>query len=180
MNPERNGQDLSYEIFVSLLTKFEPQLRRFIRTLLPSWGDVDEVMQRTALAAWRKFAHFEIGSDFLKWALIVARFEALAFRRSMARDRHVFSDALLELMADEAALEAEVARHEERALEECLSKLEPERRELILKAYGPGVDQRDLAEDLGRSPAALYMLLSRIRKDLARCIEHKLNQHFAA
>jgi RNA polymerase sigma-70 factor (ECF subfamily) len=179
MNTEPNRREPGYEIFVGLITKSEPQLRRFVRTLLPSWADVDEVVQRTALAAWRKFAQFEVGSDFLKWALIVARFEALAYRRSMARDRHVFSDALLELMADEAALETEAAQQEERALEECLTTLPPERRELILKAYAPGVDQRDLAHDLGRTPAALYMVLSRIRKELGRCIESKLNKQFA-
>ena len=51
-HPERDTPD--YERFVGLLTRHEPALRRFVRTLLPEWSDVDEVMQRTALAVWRK------------------------------------------------------------------------------------------------------------------------------
>ena len=97
-----------YELFVGLLTRHEPALRRFARTLLPDWGDVDEVMQRTALAAWRKFGQFDPVTDFLKWSLVIARYEALAYRRAMGRDRLVFSDGFLERLADEAAKDAEV------------------------------------------------------------------------
>ena len=168
--------DASYELFVSLLTCHEPALRRFVRTLLPAWGDVDEVMQRTALAAWRKFAQFDPATDFLKWALVVARFEALAFRRAMGRDRLVLSEELLDLLAHEAEAEPELAALEEWALEGCMQKLPAERRELVMQAYADGTDQRDLAAALGKSSAALYMLLARIRRDLAQCIERALKQ----
>lgn len=169
----------SYEQFVSLLTRHEPSLRRFVRTLLPAWADVDEVMQRTALAAWRKFGQFDPASDFLKWSLVIARFEALAFRRAMARDRLVFREEFLDLIAQEAAEETEVAAREERALETCLRKLKPERRALALQAYAHGADQRDVAGAIGKSPAALYMLLGRIRRELASCIERTLKQESA-
>jgi len=169
-----------YELFVSLLTRHEPALRRFARTLLPGWGDVDEVMQRTALAAWRKFAQFDPQTDFLKWALVVARFEALAYRRAMGRDRLVFSEEFLENLADEAAEETDLGTREERALESCLQKLSPERRELVLQAYADNTDQRHLAAALGKSPAALYMLLARIRRSLADCIEKTLQQESPA
>lgn len=165
-----------YERFVGLLTRHEPALRRFVRTLLPEWSDVDEVMQRTALAAWRKFGQFDPATDFLKWGLVIARFEALAFRRAMGRDRLVFSESFLEKLAEEAEDETELAGREERALEGCLQKLSPERRELVLKAYADGTDQRDVASAIGKTPAAFYMLLARIRRDLADCIERTLKQ----
>jgi len=165
-----------YELFVGLLTRHEPALRRFVRTLLPEWSDVDEVMQRTALAAWRKFVQFDPATDFLKWALVVARYEALAYRRAMGRDRLVFSEAFLERLAEEASEETELAGREERALEGCLQKLSPERRELVLQAYADGTDQRDVAAAIGKTPAAFYMLLARIRRDLADCITRTLKQ----
>lgn len=173
-HPERDTP--GYERFVGLLTRHEPALRRFVRTLLPEWSDVDEVMQRTALAAWRKFGQFDPATDFLKWGLVIARFEALAFRRAMGRDRLVFSESFLEKLAEEAEDETEVAGREERALEGCLQKLSPERRELVLKAYADGTDQRDVAAAIGKTPAAFYMLLARIRRDLADCIERTLKQ----
>lgn len=138
--------------------------------------DVDEVMQRTALAAWRKFSQFDPATSFLPWALVIARFEALAYRRASSRDRLVFSEAFLEMLADEASEETEIGVREEEALETCLDHLPPERRELVIKAHALGEDQRDLAAALGKSPAALYMLLSRIRRELAVCIERILGR----
>ena len=164
----------SYELFVGLLTRHEAALRRFVRTLLPAWSDVDEVMQRVALVAWRKFEQFKPDTDFLRWALVIARFEAMAFRRAMGRDRLVFSEEFLERLAHEAADESELAMREEMALQGCLKKLSPERREIVLQAYADGADQRILAGALGKSPAALYMLLARIRRELAACIERAL------
>jgi len=177
LGPTPSASDASgYELFASLLIRHEAALRRFARTLLPSWGDVDEVMQRTALAAWRKFALFDPDTDFLRWALVIARFEALAYRRAMGRDRLVFSDTFLEKLAHEAAEENELAGREERALEGCLQKLSPEKRELVLQAYADGTDQREVAAALSKTPAAFYMLLARIRRDLADCIERTLQQ----
>lgn len=167
-----------YELFVGLLTRHEAALRRFVRTLLPAWGDVDEVMQRVALAAWKKFNQFDPATEFLHWALVIARYEALAFRRAMGRDRLVFSEGFLEQLAEEAENETELASREELALETCMAKLPPARREMVLKAYSIP-DQRDLAAAIGKSPAALYMLLSRIRQELATCIERTLKEEAA-
>ncbi len=174
MSDAVNPSPANYEAFVSLMIQAEPAVRRFVRTLLPAWGDVDEVVQRVALAAWRKFDQFEPGTEFLKWALVIARFEVLAYRRAMARDRLVFSEQILELLAEESVAETELGSREERALESCLKKLDVKRRELVLRAYAYDTDQRDIAAALGKSPAALYMLLSRIRRELLECIERTL------
>ncbi len=166
----------AYESFVRCLTQHEPALRRFIRTLLPAWGDVDEVMQRTALTAWRKFQHFEENSDFLRWSLVIARYEVLSYRRTMGRDRLVFDEALFSLMESEAQEEVDLAQREETALEHCLQKLPEEKRSLLLRAYATGADQRDVAASLGKSSAAFYMVLARIRRDLAHCIQRQLQE----
>jgi RNA polymerase sigma-70 factor (ECF subfamily) len=170
MAPQSQQPD-PYEEFVRHLTTHEPALRRFIRTLLPTWGDTDEVVQRTALVAWRKFSQFEQDSDFFRWLLVIARYEALAFRRTMGRDKLCFGEDLLALLEKEAAEELDLATREQTALETCLQKLPDARRELVLRAYASGVDQRQIAASLGKSSAALYTLLARIRRDLARCIE---------
>ncbi|MEM7392488.1 MAG: sigma-70 family RNA polymerase sigma factor, partial [Verrucomicrobiota bacterium] len=113
----------NYERFVELFTRNETDLRRFVRSLLPTWHDADEVVQQVALVAWRKFDTFETGSHFFRWLCVIARFEALSYRRKMARDRLVFRDDLMTLMADEAAEEIEQRRSENEALEQCLKKL---------------------------------------------------------
>ncbi len=171
-----------YEAFVELFTRHEADLRAFTRSLLPSWDDVDEVMQRTALALWRKFAQFDHDTVFMKWACVVARFEVLAYRRKMARDRLVFSESIMELLANEAQSEAEerqasaLGGREQRALDTCLGKLPEAKRELVILAYTPGIQIVDIAEKQGRRPNTLYMMLNRIRQDLMRCIDASLEQ----
>src|SRR5829696_5133059 len=91
--------DDRYEQFVRLLVEHERHLRSFLHSLLPSRTDVDEVMQETCLTAWRKFDLFALDTNFLAWTAAIARFEALKHLRARGRDRLVFSDDVLELIA---------------------------------------------------------------------------------
>ena len=66
-DPTIPGPTPPYEEFVRLFVAHEGRLRAFIRSLLPTWADVDEVMQETSLVAWRKFGRFERGTNFMAW-----------------------------------------------------------------------------------------------------------------
>lgn len=52
-------QAQAYELFVSLLARNEPSIRRFVRSLLPTAEGVDDVVQETALECWKKFDDFD-------------------------------------------------------------------------------------------------------------------------
>ena len=41
--------DERYEVFVRLVMKHEPRVRSFLRGLLPTWHDVEEVAQEASL-----------------------------------------------------------------------------------------------------------------------------------
>jgi RNA polymerase sigma-70 factor (ECF subfamily) len=122
---------------------------------------------------WRKF---DDSVDFRPWAFGVAKFEALAFLRDRARDRHVFGDEVLALLGADAMEAARSSEQEERALEECLQKLPSAQRELVETAYAPGVRMDELERSAGRTPMALYKSLHRIRMTLADCVQLTLNQ----
>ena len=64
---ESAEEDLRYEAYIQRFTRCEPDLRRFIRSLLPTWSDADEVMQQTAIVAWRKFEQYDLDTNFIKW-----------------------------------------------------------------------------------------------------------------
>lgn len=166
--------DGKYEEFVKLLTRNEAGIRRFLGSVLPVWADLDEVMQQTALVTWRKFDQFDSSTSFLKWACVVARYEAMAFARKMARDRLVFNESLLEIIADEATEELDLRKKEKDALERCLSDLDEKLRKFVILSYTPGVKVADLAEEAGTSAASFYMKLKRIRHKLMICIENKI------
>ncbi len=167
-------EDARYEMFVKRFAHYEPDLRRFIGSLLPTWSDADEVLQQTAIVIWRKFDQYDPDTHFMKWACVIARFEALAYRRKMARDRLVFREDLLELMADEEAEEIDSRRAEHEALERCLQKMPEKQRQFLTLAYTPGVKVKEMAEQAGSSAAAFYMRLKRLRHQLMQCVETNL------
>ena len=166
-----------YQEFVRFYTGCEPDIRGFVRSLMPTWTDADEVLQQTALVLWKKFELFDTSgghTDFIKWACVIGRFEALAYRRKVARDRLVFRDNLMEMMADEYTEELDARQREHCALEQCLGALPEKQSELLRLAYTPGIKVKDLAEQWGASSASFYMRLSRLRKSLLRCIQSRI------
>ncbi|MBL9156341.1 MAG: hypothetical protein JNJ70_02635 [Verrucomicrobiales bacterium] len=56
------------------------------------------------------------------------------------------------------------------ALEQCLEKLPPTQRELVLNAYTKGTRMDDLAAQRGETAMALYKKLHRIRQALLECV----------
>jgi RNA polymerase sigma-70 factor, ECF subfamily len=166
--PELNDQH--HDQFLRLFAEHEPALRTFVRSLLPSRGDAAEVVQEVAVVLWQKFAEFDAARDFRKWAFGVARYQALAHRRDRARDRHVFDDALVDRLADEAAAAAPRHDAQREALEGCLQKLPGPQRALVLAAYAAGVRMDELAAQRGQTAMSLYKVLHRIRRALLECV----------
>ncbi len=165
-----------YELFVELFTQNEQSLRTFVRSLVPSWHDTDEVVQEAALVAWQKFDQFEVGTSFLKWACVIARFKALSYRRKFAREKLSFNQELMEVMADEAAEELGKRRHEYDALEQCLKKLPARHKKWVTLAHTPGVSSLEMAREMGIKPGTFYMRLNRIRATLLSCISKNLKE----
>tara|TARA_B100000809_G_scaffold121224_1_gene119400 strand:+ start:93 stop:647 length:555 start_codon:yes stop_codon:yes gene_type:complete len=167
-----NG-DERYEVFVRLLVEHEPRIRSFLRGLLPTWHEVEEVAQEASLIAWRKFDDFEDGTSFGGWLLTIARFEALKYRRRVARSPLVFADDVWDLLAEESSGE-EVQQIRRRHLEVCLGKLERSKRELLLNVHSPGVIMREVALQSGKSEQAFYKIIQRLRAVVLACVTKTL------
>lgn len=164
--------------FLRLFVQHEQALRAYARVMVPTWDAVDEVLQEASVVMWRKLDLLDSPDNFLPWAKVIVRFEALRARRNFARDRLVFSEELLSMLADEAAeTEEEVLAREKAALERCFKRLTPAHRELVLAPYAGCGRVKELAEQTGRSVNSLYKLLGRLRAKLQGCIDHDLSRH---
>ena len=169
--------------FVQLLLEHEPSVRAFLRGLLPSWNDVDEVIQEASLVAWRKYGEFEKGTAFGGWLLTIARYEALAHRRRLAKSQLVFSDDVWEAVADDLVdetLEDESPQMYRSYLESCLSRLRPEQRALLLKVHSPRTVIREVAAKSGKSEQAFYKTIQRLRTTLVKCISQSVAEEETA
>ena len=142
--------------------------------MLPSLADASEVMQEVAVVLWQKFDEFDPTRDFRKWAFGVARFEALAYLRDKARDRHVFNDELVGRLADEAADAGPRHEAQREALDACLHKLPRHQRALVLAAYTKGARMDQLAAQRGQTAMSFYKLMHRIRETLLECVQRTI------
>ena len=175
-NPQTPKNHLDEGDFMRLLMRNEPALRAFARSLLPDWNSVDEVIQEASITLWEKLDQLRDKEGFLPWAKVIVRFKCLSAISAMRRDRHVFSEGVLELLADEAsAIEAKEQKAHHRALRSCLNKFSKPHQELLLAPYAGDGRVKVIAEESGKSPNALYKLLGRLREKLSDCVHQNLN-----
>lgn len=175
-HPRISPRDEVYQRFTSLLVANQSSIMGFIRTLVPNVAEAEDLLQKTCLIAWQKFDQFEPGTKFSAWACQIAFFEVKNYLRTRARDRHVFSDALLEVLAEEAPSEIDRLAEERVALANCVEKLRPEDRDLLDRCYLQGAQIIQVAALLNRSANSVYKQLNRIRQRLLACITARVQE----
>ena len=165
------------EKFVQMFAEHERDLRAFVRSMGLDWSAVDDVIQMVSLVMWRKWHEFDVDSDFMLWARVITRFEVLKFQRKVARDRHVFSENVMELLARAAEEIDSSGRSEDyrNALQECIKTLPERSGRLIRAAYAEDRTIREVANDVGQSATAFYKTLNRIREKLRQCVQQRLD-----
>lgn len=168
------GESGIHELFLTHFAANEPAIRAFVRRLVPTRQDAADVMQNVTLVLWRKFKELDKPGDFRRWAFGVARYETLAWLRDKARDRLVLADDVRTTMARESTLMEDQLSAQREALDGCLEKLSGEHRSLVLAAYAPDTRIQDVAMRSGRTVAAFYQWLHRIRLRLLDCTRRTL------
>mgnify|MGYP002860939168 FL=1 len=163
---------------MSLFMSSERAIRIYVRSLLLSSQDVDDLMQNIGLTCWHKFDQFDAeGSalDFTRWCCVISRFEVLQFRRSRARDRLVLSDEIIELLATHAEQHLEQSEVERRALRICLKKLSENDRRLLLSTHTKGDSISRIASESNQKVRQLYSKVNIIRSQIADCVRANLS-----
>jgi RNA polymerase sigma-70 factor (ECF subfamily) len=160
--------------FARLLVRHDRALLRYIMTLVPRRDDAEEVLQRTATVLWEKFADYDRERDFLPWALRVAYFEVLNFRKQIARDRLVFREDVMQSLAETREAHLAQLEAQRRALAQCLSELSSDDQALLRRRYADSETVAALAGEQGKTAKALYRRLDRLRDAIARCAERRL------
>ncbi|MCG8583917.1 MAG: sigma-70 family RNA polymerase sigma factor [Pirellulales bacterium] len=167
--PDHSPDDL-----IELLARHKSQLFGYIVSIVHHVPDAEDVFQQTCVVVWEKFDRFEPGTDFVAWAVTIARNKSIEFLRKQQRERRGFSDMLLSQLAERQHDEGDLHAARARALETCSKKLPDDERKLIQQCYQRGVKIKDVAEDIGRPVGSVYDSLSRIRRKLFECIQRVL------
>ena len=169
--------DQRREEFVGLLTASHDKLLGYLLSLLGRWHDAQDVLQRASILMWQKYGSFEIGTDFMAWASTICFYEAKHFQRTASRSASHFDDDLLDLLSQGRS---EDLKHQERrieALETCLETLREEDRFLLRASCTGYGDITALAARMGRAPRTLYNKLAILRRLLADCVIHRVQEN---
>lgn len=157
-----------------LFVRHEGAIRAFVRSLLPSLADSDDVMQETFLTVSRKAGSFEPGTNFIAWACSIARLKVLEHRR-MQRRTAILSEEAISALAREAPPE-ELMQLRETALSRCLEKLAPRARDLLWRRYARRQSSEEMAAALGQTSTAVRVSLSKARAFLRDCVASEIAQ----
>ncbi|MDD4623347.1 MAG: sigma-70 family RNA polymerase sigma factor [Kiritimatiellae bacterium] len=162
------------ESFVVLLTGAQCDLQTYIAYLVGNPDDAQDILQDTNLVLWREASRYDAKRPFLAWAKTVAYYQVLTFFKKRSRDRLVFDQDMVLLLA-----EADSGHHtgmQERLLllDACFKKLTQMQRAVMKWRYYRDWPVRRIAKKFECSEASISMLLTRTRRALAECIERSL------
>ena len=158
----------------ALFVKNAPQIRGFILSLVPNMILADDVLQETFLTVSAKADDFTIGTNFVAWACRIAKYKILEVSRRNNRASGMLStDAIEAVCAAEFGIQ-ESNEAELSALKICIEKLPTHTRRAVELRYANGQNASEVARTLGWSIDSVYVVLSRARQLLQKCIVAEL------
>lgn len=167
---------VSDEEFILLFTKSQFALHSFIVGVTRSMTEADDILQEVNLALWKKRLSFDGRLHFLRWAIGFAKNEIYNYRKRSAKSRLLFSNDVLNSLAEEWP--CDLTYHEQRItlLAECVKKLSHEEKRYVADFYRNKTSVQELSE-LNHTPAStIYKILNRARLSLRKCVQFNIAQ----
>ena len=160
--------------FLKLFLKHENALRVFARSILPSWRNVDDVLQEASIVMWEKLDQLDSEDGFFPWGKTIIRFKCMNLMQKKKNERLVFSEKLLNLIADEAEkIDENEYAWRQSAIGTCLKTLSEEDQSLVMAPYLNHGSVKVMASKQSVSVNSLYKKLGRLRDRLLNCVNSK-------
>ncbi|TWU12113.1 RNA polymerase sigma factor CnrH [Symmachiella macrocystis] len=169
------GESSAFEVVVR---QFERPLRAWLAGHVPPGIDVDEVAQRTFVAAFTRLGDYTPGTHFEAWLFTIARYQLKTELTRLRRvaDYHArYAPDLLRRELERRNSEPSdwyVARLEH--LESCIETLGKHLRRFIQWRYDEEIPLEEMADRSGRSVAAVKKQLWLTRQKLQQCLEIRM------
>ncbi len=161
------------EFFAEMFSLNYRHIMSFIYTLVPNSSDADDIMQETARVMWEKIDDFEVGTNFVAWALTIAKYQVLSYRKKY-HSKVSFNLDLIETLSQEAEDPPLQNHHRLDALRRCLQKLDQKDRKLIFYRFEKRFTAKMLSKQIGVAMNTIYRNESRILHRLLNCVQKTL------
>lgn len=169
-----NDASTGTEALILLLTQHQEALFRYIFSLVPCEADARDVLQETSVALFRKFDQYDVSRPFLPWAYRFAYLQVQKHREKSARSPLLFSEDVMDLLANERAHLEPMLDERLRWLDNCLAKLSPLHKDLVTSRYGLRHGAEELMKRFAMSRRTLFRNLELLRQQLHECVSQHL------
>ena len=169
------GETAAFEI---VLRRFELPLRAWLAAHVPLGVDVDEIAQRSFVAAFSRLGEYEAGTNFGAWLFTIARYQMRTETTRLRRiaDYHArYGPELLQQELDRRCDEPpELWNTRLDHLQSCLDLMGEHLRRFVTWRYDEEIPLDEMAARCGRSVPAVKKQLWKIRQQLQKCVETRL------
>jgi RNA polymerase sigma-70 factor (ECF subfamily) len=157
--------------FERLLSPYLAMLFAYSRAICSDYHAAQDVVQETAIIAYRNLDHLFPEADFSTWLRAIARRQALEARRKLHRGASFAEDAIERAYQDPVSTEVGAQR---KMLGDCIRALGQRARDMVQDHYFRGTRISDVASRLQMNVGAVKQLLYRARKLLEECVRKRL------
>lgn len=174
-------KDGAVDEYGEVIRAYRARLRNAIAGSCPSGVDPDEIVHRAFIEAYRQINTYRPGTNFYGWLSAIARNLLLAELKRYQRQQknsasyleHLVANKMLETVEAET-VESRRGEEEVAALHSCLQQFPVESRSLLEARYDSQTPLERVAQQAGKSVAAVKFQLFAIRRRLLKCMRAKL------
>lgn len=164
------------ESFLKVLVPNQKRIFSYIATLIPNYADAEDVMQEVVGLLWRKFADYTPHTDFVAWALTVAKYKVYEYYKEIKRNQRKLSNETIRILERESSTSASDYTVHLEAVKKCIQKLDAKDYRLIQLRYELNENVKHIASRFGRSVQSVYKSLARIHNILLWCVNRQLRR----
>jgi RNA polymerase sigma-70 factor, ECF subfamily len=167
----QTGDSTKEGVFFQLFMNSQKSLYAYILSSVHNFNDANDILQETATVLWQNFDKFDRKTNFLAWAISIARNMIRNYFKMRKKSRLQYDDDLVQtidaVMVD--SLDGDNVRIE--SLKKCYEKLTDSSRQLIKMRYENGMTIKAIASHFGRPLEGMYKYMARLQDSLLQCIE---------
>jgi RNA polymerase sigma-70 factor (ECF subfamily) len=173
---EINRESTTREEVLRELLRRRPSLHSFILSIVADFPFSEEVFQEVAVVVCERWEDFQPGTNFGAWTRQIARNKIYSMSRAAGRAVLLEPEAIDRI---EQVHQEEDTRDRLGALRQCLGHLGKRPRKIFLLRYEQGLSGDGIARRMLTTVDAVHKILSRVRAELAACIDRRFAQEEA-
>jgi len=160
---------------VTILLRERMRLSAFAWSIVHDTHVVEDVIQEVIVKALANRDKIKDEKHLLAWARTTTRNQSIDFLRKHRGRVVTLEDETLELLHENmSSRESAGTSARKDALHLCISKLPEKSRKVLKLRYQEEMKGTAVAESLNRTVDAVYQMLSRLHRQLRKCIESRL------